>query len=262
MNHHAGLAFILLKPDFDPQDPTTTNTTPPVVCFHGSGTNTHYTTWLPLLHQLSTTTPVLFYERRGIGAGAATDIPAAAQSPQEALQDLATLLHHLALPPPYIFLAHSHGGTFAREFLHHHPDQVAGMVLAETGQETPTAHDEAQYRNRALGRKPLSVIHADSLLEMREGAGAAGREELLARWAEEDERLKRAQLRLSANARYVRVEGCGHHVVRDRPDVVGEEVGWALNNLAVVTGKRRTGLRGLGECLGASVACLRRRKDG
>lgn len=50
-------------------------------------------------------------------------------------------------------------------------------------------------------------------------------------WAEEDERLKRAQLRLSSNARYVRVGDCGHNVVRDRPDVVAEEVKWVLDNV-------------------------------
>lgn len=105
------------------------------------------------------------------------------------------------------------------------------MVLAETGQETPTDYDEEQLRTQILGHRPLSVIHADSLRGLRvAGVSDEGRRMQQA-WAREDERLKKAQLRLSSNARYVRVGDCGHHVVRDRPGVVVEELKWVLANL-------------------------------
>lgn len=238
MEHHDGLAFVLLEPSTPAKDPgssTPASPLPCVICFHGSGHQNHYETWKPLVQAISLQTRVLFYER-----------PAAeprAQSPREAIHTLTTLLTHLHLAPPYILLAHSYGGTFAREFLQHHPRHVAGMVLAETGQEAPTAYDEEQYRRRVLGDKPLSVIHAKGLLlggaRRTESAGAAAAGgDMLRRWGEEDERLKRAQLRLSTMARYVCVEGCGHHVVRDRRDVVEGEVRWVLGNLVAVEAEK------------------------
>lgn len=234
MDTHAGLAFVLLGPGAEcdvsrPSHPTTSSSLPSIICFHGSGTTSHYDTWLPLATETSKHAPVLFYERRGVGASPSTS--PRSQTAQEAVKDLVDLLRRLDLKPPYILLAHSYGGTFAREFLQQHPDQVAGMVLAETGQETPTKHDEEQYRRQILGDKPLSVIHADSLHDKREGTSTPEGLKLLTRWAVEDERLKKAQLRLSSNARYVRVDGCGHDIVRHRPDIVCEEVTWVLNNL-------------------------------
>lgn len=260
MDRHADLAFVMLGPDLErdstasgksasPSSPT------PVICFHGSGNSSHYDIWLPLLKKISTFSRVVFYERRGVRGSPSTD--SRSQTPLEAIADLADLLQHLALKPPYVLVAHSYGGTFAREFLQQDPGQVAGLVLAETGQETPTKHDEEQYRNRILSNKPLSVIHADSLHGKREGTTSAAGLDLLRRWAEEDERLKKAQLRLSSNARYVRVDGCGHDVVRHRPDVVCEEVEWVLGNLKTV--QRQDGLRRLGERLKAYISCLRRR---
>lgn len=236
MDHHAGLAFVLLSSGAErdsqrPSHPASSSPLPPpVLCFHGSGTSSHYDTWLLLAKEISKHVPVLFYERRGVGASTGVS-PGRSQTPQEAVKDLVSLLRHLELRPPYILLAHSYGGTFAREFLQQHPDQVAGMVLAETGQETPTRHDEEQYKKQVLGQKPLSVLHADSLYGKRDRATTPQGLELLTRWAEEDERLKKAQMRLSSNARYVRFDGCGHDIVRHRPDIVCEEVVWVLDNL-------------------------------
>lgn len=258
MDHYAGLAFILLGPKVELGTPRSTNPAassalPPVICFHGSGTNTHYDAWLPLATDISEHAPVLFCERRGVGASTSTS--PRSQTPQEAIQDIVDLLQHLELNPPYVLLAHSYGGTFAREFLQQYPDQVAGMVLAETGQETPTKHDEGQYRKQLLGNKPLSVIHADSLYVKREGKPTPEGLELLRQWAAEDERLKKAQLRLSSNARYVRVDGCGHDIVRQRPDVVCEEVKWVLANLESQQNGRSRGVLGY---LRAHMSSLRR----
>lgn len=205
-----------------------------VICFHGSGIDSHYGTWRSLVIEMTKFATVLYYERRGPG----TSSQSAHRNPRhqtsrDAVKDLEFLLNHTKLKPPYVLLAHFYGGTIAREFLQVHPEQVAGMVLAETGQETPTDHDEEQYRRRALGSKPLSVIHGDSLRDMRGADLSAEGRKMRQLWAEEDERLKKAQLQLSANARYVRVESCGHNVIRDGPDVVAEEVKWVLENVVL-----------------------------
>lgn len=239
-----------------PQDMAVVSATPPplrcspptVLCFHGSGHHgTHQESWLAAVQGVADFAPILYYDRRasiGNNRAMVTETRSLDQTPDAAVQDLRHLLRALGLRPPYILLAHSYGGTIARTFLQSCRDQVVGMVLAETGQETPTPYDEEQYRRRILGSKPVSVIHAvvaeDPTLMGVEGVGdrivagattAAESEErrrMRQTWAEEDERLKRAQLRLSSNARYVRVDRCGHNVVRERPDVVIEEVRWVF----------------------------------
>ncbi|KAI2614921.1 hypothetical protein GGR54DRAFT_642886 [Hypoxylon sp. NC1633] len=130
--------------------------------------------------------------------------------------------------------------------------EVVGMVLVETGQEggLDAETEERQYRGRVLGTRPLSVVRGNSLLakwrelESAEASVEAGdgpkkeelgrRREMMRFWDETDEKLKKRQLDLAAERgpkRYVHVPDCGHHVVRDRPDVVAREVAWVLENL-------------------------------
>jgi pimeloyl-ACP methyl ester carboxylesterase len=161
--------------------------------------------------------------------------------------ELLQYLSDAKLPPPYVLIAHSYGGNFARDFLQRCPDDVAGMILAETGQETALdlKIENEQYRRTILGRKPLSVIRCNSLIgkwvqhEMaleaaendEERAALNAQEEFLQTVDKEDERLKKQQLNLSKNTHYVHIPDCGHGVIRDRPDVVAEEVRWVMENL-------------------------------
>lgn len=206
---------------------------PTVLCFHGSGHGTHQDSWLAVVQGVAEFAPILYYDRRGVGENEDNNASSPNQTPKDTVKDLQCLLRSLDLRPPYILIAHSYGGTIARTFLQSYRHQVAGMVLAETGQETPTPYDEEQCRRRIMGDKPVSVIHAvpeDPNVGDEQLANKEERRRMRRLWAEEDERLKKAQLRLSSNARYVRVDGCGHHVVRDRPDVVIEEVKWVFEN--------------------------------
>lgn len=254
------LEYLLLSPDTNEAAvPSTTHPLPTVLCFHGSGHSSHQAAWLAVVQGIAPFAPILYYDRASTVSRGGT--PSRNQTPEDAVKDLERLLRALHLPPPYILVAHSYGGTIARTFLQRHQDHVVGMVLAETGQETPTRYDEEQYRGRILGRKPLSVMHAVASVagaptsevgrdddDAEENGGGengggdlgerhahhdqvSGAERRMRRlWVEEDERLKKAQLQMSLNARYVRVEGCGHHVVRERPDVVVEEVRWVLGS--------------------------------
>jgi pimeloyl-ACP methyl ester carboxylesterase len=155
------------------------------------------------------------------------------------------------LKPPYVLVAHSYGGTFARCFLQNHSTDVAGMVLVETGQETalPPDVENDQYRRQILGDRPLSVIRGNSLLagyaKVRAQLDAVHTEEerqqiregsyfqLLQNMNKEDEELKRRQLLLSRITIYIHLPDCGHHVIRDRPDVVAEQVDWVMARLVV-----------------------------
>ncbi|RYO91755.1 hypothetical protein DL766_002395 [Monosporascus sp. MC13-8B] len=135
--------------------------------------------------------------------------------PEKATAGLHAYLAKENLAGPYILIAHSYGGAFARTFLHRHgaTADIAGVVLVETGQESglDPKVEEAQYARRVLGSKPMSVVRGNSFLgqwaalEAAEGNASPEdlrlRREMLQKYDEEDERLKKKQLALSRNAR-------------------------------------------------------------
>lgn len=206
---------------------------PLIVCFHGSGDSCD--SWASLTDLLNVRYRVLLWDRLDHGMKA-----------ELAVHDLLQKMDRLHLQPPYLLIAHSYGGTFARLLLQERPDIVAGMVLAETGQETAidSEVEKQQYEKQLLGNKPLVVIRGNTLIrkweEFDEAVAAMGgslnpnlsaQKQLLDATDKEDERLKKAQLALSRNHRYIHVPDCGHGIVRDRPEVVAEAVNWAMDNL-------------------------------
>ena len=55
---------------------------------------------------------------------------------------------------------------------------------------------------------------------------------MLERWEAEDEKMKKKQLLLSRRSRFAQVHNVGHHVIRDRPEAVVEEVKWVMQEIA------------------------------
>ncbi|KAI1329687.1 Alpha/Beta hydrolase protein [Xylariaceae sp. FL0255] len=246
---------------------------PLIMCFHGSG-ETCSPAWDDLATALVAETDcrVLLYDR-GDGNQSADTV---GEEMWEFLLPSSSSSSG-TLRGPYLLIAHSYGGAFARVFLQREhefghrgrntnantqgyqhnshnnsdnmrsdSDMIVGVVLVETGQEggLDPALDERQIRTVVLGSRPLCVVRGNSLLgkwraleeaEAQESGPSlslnlVAQRRLLERVDAEDERLKRRQLGLSRNSRFVHVPDCGHHVVRDRPDVVIEAVKWVLEN--------------------------------
>lgn len=216
---------------------------PLIICFHGSG-DACGRSWLPLARELSQRYRVLLYER-----------PSRVAIP-ESTSSLVAYLEQHNLVGPFVLIAHSHGGAFARCFLHEKPKDVAGMVLVETGQETPWDEkiQAAQEDDRVLCDRPLVVIKGNTLLrkweqlerrEQRLKERAATGEAVtegdkaslmmtrneMGRWDKEDIKLKKHQLKISKKSRFVHLPDVGHHVIKDRPAVVVEETDWVMANL-------------------------------
>ncbi|KAI8963646.1 Alpha/Beta hydrolase protein [Daldinia sp. FL1419] len=248
----------LLEPDPDPgitdddddhNDGNAAAPRPLVICFHGSGESCS-PSWDKLAHTL-TAVPhrlrVLLYDRGILNP-----------RPPQATAELREYLKSEGLKGPCVLVAHSYGGAFARTFLEQGDAgdvEIVGMVLVETGQEggLDPEVERSQYTKRVLGTRPLSVVRGNSLmrqwtdLETAETHLPPGdemkkedlrqRREMLKMYEAADEQMKKKQLDLAAmNARkrYVHVPDCGHHVVRDRPDVVAGEIAWVLENVGKV----------------------------
>lgn len=232
------LSVLLLSPWSPPHQDTPHQ--PTIIFFPGS--NDTFSSWLPLSRLLPPTLRILMYDRSGHGLSTGPS----RQSPTQSAQDLIILLGKLHINPPYIPVAHSYGGAISREFIHLiTPSKIAGLVLAETGQETiaPSSSSSTNPPSSTLflGNTPLSVIRANSLLKKYQSYTSdlstgtksphalALEKQMLDIWDAEDERLKKQQLKMSGNTRYRECRDCGHGIVRERPDVVAEEVAWVVS---------------------------------
>ena len=211
---------------------------PNIICFHGSG-ETATESWTELVKLLSKDHSLILLDR-----GSCTS------SVEDHIRSIRQYLCTAQVVAPYILLAHSYGGTFAKQFLLQHSEDVAGIVLVETG-KSQDPRDKAGYPSwnagkGRLGAKPLVVIRGDSLgtsrlaVDALENATKAGapiqsmllqRRQMLTDAEKQDEGLEKAQLQLSSRNRYVHLPDCGHNVIRDRPDVVVSEVQWIMENL-------------------------------
>jgi pimeloyl-ACP methyl ester carboxylesterase len=203
-----------------------------IICFHGSGDSC--ASWEPLAVLLSVY-QVLLWDRLDPNI-----------NPEKAVLDLLEYLDKSQISSSYVLVAHSYGGTFAKLFLESRPHEVAGMVLVETGQETgiDPKIEKRQYQTKILGNKPLVVIRGNTLKwkQLQYGQALAAEQNLasptllvqkqmLDATDREDERLKKAQLQLSKNNRYVHLPDCGHGVIEARPDAVREAVCWVMEHL-------------------------------
>lgn len=106
-----------------------------------------------------------------------------------------------------------------------------------------TLRVKEQYKKRAMGDKPLSVIRCNSMRDYERiyekgvevGNGTEEQRkafrELLDRWDGFDRDIKEEQLKLSSNSRLIHVSDCGHNVHLTRPDVVSEEIKWVRDRI-------------------------------
>ncbi|PWY68568.1 putative alpha/beta hydrolase [Aspergillus sclerotioniger CBS 115572] len=113
-----------------------------------------------------------------------------------------------------------------------------GRTLAMVCQ---TLGEKQQYRTKALGDRPLSIIRCRGSLDYQKvyekgveaGNGSERQREafrrLLERWDDLDQVMQEEQLGLSGRSRMVYLGDCGHQVHLVRPDVVAQEVKWVFN---------------------------------
>ncbi len=109
---------------------------PPSVVLIGGGGGT-ISTWTEVQQALSVHTPVLSYDRAGLGL---SDPPAEPQSIDQMLLDLLTLMGRAEMKPPFVLVGHSVGGLHARRLAVHFPQDVLGIVLVDS------SHDEQVWR--------------------------------------------------------------------------------------------------------------------
>lgn len=88
--------------------------------------------WRPVQLQISTFTRVCSYDRAGYGESDAGPLP---RTSLQISRELHALLQNAGEHPPYILVGHSFGGYNVRVFNGEFPNEVVGMVLADSPQE-------------------------------------------------------------------------------------------------------------------------------
>jgi pimeloyl-ACP methyl ester carboxylesterase len=120
---------------------------------------------------------------------------------------------------------------------------VGAAELKASYEDKPVLMAKKQCENKVLGNKPVSVIAANSAmdLQIRYDAGVAagnGTEEeraqyraLIDRMAKEDIDHQKEQLRLSSVGRYTFTETNGHNMQMTDPQVIVNEIKWVLDHV-------------------------------
>ena len=85
--------------------------------------------WTPILQALSTSTRVCTYDRAGYGWSEPGPYP---RDGARVVEELYALLQNAGEVGPFVLVGHSLGGVHVRMFAAQYPEQVAGMVLADT----------------------------------------------------------------------------------------------------------------------------------
>ncbi len=100
----------------------------PVVVLE-SGDESDQFQWGAVFKQIAAETRVCKYDRAGNGS---SDDATGCRRTPEILADLSAMLAAVKAEPPYILVGTSGGGFLMTSYAYTHPDQTAGIVLAET----------------------------------------------------------------------------------------------------------------------------------
>lgn len=99
--------------------------------------------WYWVQDQLATTNRVCSYDRAGTGW---SDFRPEARTAVQIVTELHALLQAADVPGPYLLAGHSFGAILNRVYAAKYPDEVLGIVMADTGFVLPTTFaDEAAY---------------------------------------------------------------------------------------------------------------------
>jgi pimeloyl-ACP methyl ester carboxylesterase len=227
---------------------------PAVVLLSGFNCSQYY--WDGIVHSIAKKTTVITYDRAGYGESEIGDGPV---DGMHASRDLRNLLKKLPVTSPFVVVGHSYGGRIARRFAAGYPELLHSLVLIDSIQEdwledfesimteeereffeqdfesqsnsSYTGSSGAMRESREFKtteeqlRKikirlhvPLVILTAGNRIEyrFRRYLRKQAHKRYLMVLAKNQKRL----LTFSTNSKQVIVPRSGHHIHRDRPNVV------------------------------------------
>ena len=202
-----------------------------------AGLNNGAASWQRVMPLLAPHLRVAAYDRAGLGGSAPA--PGLVTVDRQ-VDDLASVITGLAAGP-CVLAGHSWGGILVQLLAFRQPDLAAGLVLVDPGHEEmesglPVALQWGWRVTRAVFPDELHDDAPATLAAMRELRAAAAPfpdvpvvvlraargfpRRFRAHWT----RLQAAVAAAAPQGRHVVVDGTGHNVPRDRPDIVADTV--------------------------------------
>ncbi|HNP62740.1 MAG TPA: alpha/beta hydrolase [Woeseiaceae bacterium] len=214
--------------------------------------------WVPIYDAVAQFAQVLAYDRAGYGASRSSN---RSRDGATIVRELRATLQALELPPPYVLVGHSIGGTYMELFARTYPDEVAGVVLVDSRHADFTRQCEAAG---ARSCRPPALLAAllqgapkreleDGELTMHEvlraepfpdvplsvltrGKATKDDELFYSVWLETQKSLA-AQ---TTKSTHTVCELCGHYIHKDNPELVITAVREMVDQVrpGILTGKR------------------------
>jgi pimeloyl-ACP methyl ester carboxylesterase len=202
-----------------------------------AGMNNGAASWQRVIPLLSPHVRVAAYDRAGVGGSAPA--PGLVTIDRQ-IGDLASVITGLAAGP-CVLAGHSWGGVLVQLLAFRRPDLVSGLVLVDPGHEDMERllPRPIQWGVRVMLTVFPDELHADApvtLAAVRELRAAATPfpdvpvvvlsaargfpRRFRARWT----RLQAGLAAAAVRGRHVVVDGAGHNIPRDRPDVVADAI--------------------------------------
>ena len=219
----------------------TGGTAGPATVVFESGLGEDWTHWDQVASKVAQHTQIFAYSRPGYGASGPATTP---RDPKQIADELRTLLTEQGYAPPYVLVGHSMGGGYVELFAKAYPDEVAGVVLVDPRHRDFLATCEAAHLDQCGIPEPMLLMQNASTIGEYHGyalahdqmaaAGAFGTYPVRVLTATEHPGSKaREQLWESmlgslaaeaVNGQQIIVQGAGHHIQLDRPDVVVQTI--------------------------------------
>lgn len=228
--------------------------TPPTVVFQ-SGLGDGMSVWASVIHFLPPTVSSFAYDRPGYGDSTSKS---GRRDACTIAQELHEVLRATGRRPPYVLVGHSLGGLYQYAFAKLYPEEVGGVLLIDATHPDHWATIQRRTENTAMVLRGLRAVafsdtekrefdaQAECLPDLRSrdappipakllvrGKADLGEStefqalsrELAARWPE-----------LMSGMSLSRVEGAGHYIQKDRPELVANEIRTFVDGLRL---KRR-----------------------
>ncbi|MCU0469170.1 MAG: alpha/beta hydrolase [Arcicella sp.] len=232
-------------------------TTASIVFVGGFGSE--LATWNKLYTELNPSATIFAYNRAGIGA---SENIAGLRDAKTIATEMKVILEANNIKPPYVLVAHSMGGIYARMFHHLNPSKVKGIVLVDATHENQleTLLETLPKPDRAFAYQAMEAVN-DSLLKTYP-AGSV-REEFRANFATNYTQIRQFPaiksiplyvitstkvndenppfvndikkslhqqwaLDAGSNGRFVQTNKSGHFIQIEEPKVVADGVRWIL----------------------------------
>ncbi len=183
-------------------------------------------------------TRVCAYDRAGAGYSESVSVN---EHAEEIADELHGLLATAGVDGPYVLVGHSLGGILVRVFANRYLNEVAGMVLVDTGHGDPVARFQEVLTEEEWQQVRDVVVHQDDGFTFPGGLGLLGPDlgdiplvvltaarrgasplpaDIAERMIQVIEDTQEELLSLSSNSTHIIAEESGHGIQQDQPDLV------------------------------------------